>query len=69
MGFSSGNILWDFLVQMVMPQKFRTSVLQTADNNVAGHKGVKKTYNRVLQPFFWPRLKRDVAGYIKMSHQ
>lgn len=60
--FSGGSV-----VQIVLPSKFRTSVVQTAHDNVAGHMGVNKTY-RVLQPFFWQRLKRDVSGYIKTCH-
>jgi len=30
--------------------------------------GIKKTYDRVLRYFFWPRLKRDVASYVKACH-
>lgn len=30
--------------------------------------GVKTTYNHLLRYFFWPRLKRDVAAYIKTCH-
>ena len=33
-----------------------------------GHLGVKKTYCHILRYFFWPRLKRDVAAYIKTCH-
>lgn len=33
-----------------------------------GHLGVRKTYNPFLRCFFWPRLKRDVAAYIKTCH-
>lgn len=33
----------DPIVQIVLPSKFRTSVIQTAHDNVAGHMGVKKT--------------------------
>uniref|UniRef100_A0A667ZA24 Gypsy retrotransposon integrase-like protein 1 n=1 Tax=Myripristis murdjan TaxID=586833 RepID=A0A667ZA24_9TELE len=58
----------DPVVQMVLPTKFRTAVLKIAHDNVAGHMGVKKTYNRLLQHFFWPRLKRDVSTYIKTCH-
>lgn len=31
--------------------------------------GVRKTYDRILRYFFfWPRLKRDVAQFIKTCH-
>lgn len=46
-GFSGDPIL-----QVVLPEKFRKSVIQTAHDNIAGHMGVKKTYRRVLQHFF-----------------
>ena len=58
----------DPIFQFVVPSKFRTLVLQTCHNNVAGHQGVKKTYNRVLRYCFWPRLKRDISAYIKKCH-
>lgn len=38
--------------QVVVPEKFRTSVIQAAHDNVAGHMGVKKTYHKLLQHFF-----------------
>ena len=30
--------------------------------------GVRKTYSRVLEKFFWPRVKRSVAEYSKTCH-
>ena len=58
----------DPFFQFVVPKKFRTLVLQTCHNNIAGHQGVRKTYNRVLRSCFWPRLKRDISAYIKECH-
>ena len=55
----------DSVVQVVVPSKFRDVVLSTSHDGVAGHLGVKKTYDKVLRHFFWPRLKRDVANYCK----
>lgn len=31
----------------------------------AGHFGVKKTYRRIALRFFWPRMFRDVANYVR----
>lgn len=62
------NFGGDPIMQIVLPSKFRMPVIQTAHDNVAGHMGVRKTYNRVLQRFFWPRLKRDVSAFIKTCH-
>ena len=55
------------IFQFVVPRKFRDLVLQTC-HNVAGHPGVRKTYDRVLRYCFWPRLKRDISAYIKTCH-
>lgn len=56
------------VVQIVMPKQFRSVVLQTAHGDVAGHFGVRKTYQRLLQHFYWPRMKRDVAQFIRTCH-
>ena len=52
--------------QIVVPTVHRREVLELAhDLPVSGHLGVRKTYNRVLQHFFWPGLKRDVAKWCR----
>lgn len=61
------NFVGDPVIQIVLPSKFRKSVLRLAHDE-SGHWGVKKTYDRVLRHFFWPRLKKDVAAYIKTCH-
>ena len=55
--------------QIVVPTVHRREVLELAhDLPMSGHLGVRKTHNRVLQHFFWPGLKRDVAGWCKECH-
>ena len=55
--------------QIVVPTVHRREVLELAhDLPVSGHLGVRKTYNRVLQHFFWPGLKRDVAKWCRECH-
>lgn len=50
----------DVVTQVVVPKEFCLQVLSLAhDHNLSGHLGVKKTYHRVLQYFFWPGLKSD----------
>ena len=34
--------------------------------DIAGHLGVRKTYDRIVCDFFWPWLKRDVSVFIKL---
>ncbi len=60
---------WDVVQQIVVPLKFWQSVLSLAHEHPwSGHLGINKTYNRVLQHFFWPGLKSDVARYCKTCH-
>lgn len=60
--------LGDPVFQVVVPTVLRNKVLQTSHGDVAGHLGVRKTYDRILRHFFWPRLKRDVAQFIRTCH-
>ena len=60
--------LGEAISQVVVPVKLRELVLETSHSDVAGHMGVRKTYNRILRHFFWPRLKRDVSDFIKTCH-
>ena len=51
----------DTVYQIVVPTVHRREVLELAhDLPMSGHLGIRKTYNRVLQHFYWPGLKRDV---------
>ncbi|KAL2102368.1 hypothetical protein ACEWY4_001536 [Coilia grayii] len=61
--FSNESVL-----QIVVPAKYRALVLQTAHGDVAGHFGVRKTYQRLMQHFYWPRLKRSVADFVRTCH-
>ena len=55
--------------QIVVPTVHRREVLELAhDLPMSGHLGVRKTHNRVLQHFFWPGLKRDVAKWCRECH-
>ena len=55
--------------QIVVPTVHRREVLELAhDLPMSGHLGVHKTHNRVLQHFYWPGLKRDVAKWCKECH-
>lgn len=59
----------DWVYQIVVPSKFRQSVLSLAHDHLwSGHLGINKTYHRVLRHFFWPGLKSDVANYCKSCH-
>lgn len=60
---------WSVVHQIVVPSQFRQQILNLAhDHPWSGHLGVNKTYNRVLQHFFWPGLKADVSRHCKVCH-
>ena len=61
----NSHLVGDPITQVVVPEKLRKTVLQTAHDNLAGHAGVRKTYDRVLRYFFWPGIKRDVTAYVR----
>jgi transposase InsO family protein len=61
------DFVGDPIFQIVVPSQFHSLVLQVSHDE-CGHMGVRKTYDRILRYFFWPRLKRDVASYIKTCH-
>ena len=53
-------------VQLVLPVQCRQLVLCLAhDIPLAGHLGVTKTKDRVLQRYYWPGVFRDVAEYCR----
>lgn len=55
-------------IQVIVPLKFREKLLELAHGGLSGHMGVSRTYNRVLPSFFWPRVKRDVALFVRKCH-
>lgn len=67
--FTDEDNEWGAVNQIVVPSKFRQHVLAVAhDHPWAGHLGVTKTYDRILQHFFWPGLKTEVSRYCKTCH-
>ncbi|KAL5020695.1 hypothetical protein ScPMuIL_002223, partial [Solemya velum] len=60
---------WKVVNQIVVPPRYRQDILSLShDVPMAGHLGVTKTYNRILDHFFWPKLKRDVANFCRSCH-
>lgn len=60
---------WEFVNQIVVPTAYRQHILSVAhESQWSGHLGVTKTYDLVLQYFFWPGLKSDVAKYWRCCH-
>lgn len=51
--------------QLVIPIGRRQTVLETAHAGiVAGHFGVEKTKDRILEDFFWPGITADVKRFV-----
>ena len=60
---------WSVIYQVVIPQKYCDTVLNMAhDTPMAGHLGVNKTHCRVLNPFYWPGVSRDVKKFCRSYH-
>ena len=53
--------------RLCLPQgSLRTKALQeNHDIDVAGHQGVERTYERMQQQYYWPKLAKDVKSYVK----
>ena len=53
-------------LQLVLPQRCRKAVIRLAHEvPLAGHLGRKKMTDRILQRFYWPNVRRDVAAHCK----
>ena len=60
---------WNVVYQIMVPQKYRQDIISLAhDSLMAGHLGVTKTYNKICEHFYWPKLKSHVSQYCKSCH-
>lgn len=51
--------------QVVPKDKRRQIIGEAHDPPLAGHLGIYKTYSRIMQKYYWPKLQSDVVNYIK----
>uniref|UniRef100_A0A1Y1MJQ9 Integrase zinc-binding domain-containing protein n=1 Tax=Photinus pyralis TaxID=7054 RepID=A0A1Y1MJQ9_PHOPY len=50
----------------VVPKEQRLEILRACHDDVhSGHPGVFKTYRRANQRYFWPKMKSDIAKYVR----
>lgn len=50
----------------VVPKDRRKDVISAShDMPTSGHMGTYKTYNRVAEKYYWPKLRYDVANYVR----
>ena len=60
---------WAVNHQIVVPKIYRSEILSLAhETPVSGHLGVNKTYQKILNHFYWPGLKADVSNYCRSCH-
>ena len=60
------NDEWQIVHQIVVPRVYHREVISLAhDSPMAGHLGVRKTQDRILNHFWWPTLKKDVSEYCR----
>lgn len=61
-GLGSPGDTW----KIVIPKAQRKALLKEAhDNPTSGHMGVYKTYHRLAEKYFWPKMKSDVSKYVR----
>ena len=60
---------WAVKHQVVLPKSYRNGVLSMAhETPLACHLGVSKTYNKILNHFFWPLIKTYVSNFCRSCH-
>ena len=60
---------WSTVYQIVVPLECRSHVIELAPEDLwSGYLRVTKTYNCILEHFFWPGMKAEVARYCKAPH-
>ncbi|XP_064088186.1 uncharacterized protein LOC135202611 [Macrobrachium nipponense] len=64
----SSEDTWSEKRQIVLPLSVRNSVMEIAHDAYGGHLGIHKTYCKILNCFFWPNMKKDVAKFVRTCH-
>lgn len=61
-GLEPGTMDW----KIVVPKSHRYDLIkQHHDNPTAGHAGIFKTHGRLVQRYFWPKMRADVSKYVR----
>nr|XP_054769552.1 uncharacterized protein LOC129277391 [Lytechinus pictus] len=60
---------WCIIHQVVVPPCYRTDILKMAHElPMAGHVGIRKTEDRIMRHFYWPKMHKDVVHFCKTCH-
>ena len=60
---------WAESHQVVLPECIMKPIMETAHQGFGGHLGIKKTYLKLLNEFYWPGLKADVTKFVSSCHE
>ena len=64
----SDDATWAELHQIILPISLREPIMEIAHGEQAGHLGINKTCDKLLNDFYWPGLKKDVTSFINSCH-
>ena len=60
---------WAVKYQIVVPNSYRQAILSLAhETPLAGHMGINKTREKILNHFYWPNVRKDVAEFCRSCH-
>ena len=60
---------WQARTQIVIPKAYRSEVLSLAHGTpLSGHLGVNKTYQKIINHFYWPGIRKDVVEFCNTCH-
>jgi len=52
--------------QVYVPAAYRKTIIKVNhDSEYAGHLGIDKTMDLLSRNFFWPKMRNDIAGYVR----
>jgi len=58
------------ICQLCVPEGKRVQILKLAHDSVFGcHLGERRTRERVILSFYWPRMRQDIQGYVRSCTQ
>ena len=56
--------------QIVVPSEMRKQLMSVAHENLmSGHLGIRKTYEKLHNLFYWPSMRKDVKVFVNSCHQ
>jgi hypothetical protein len=67
--FVDGLVMRNGLIYVPNEESLRMDIIRTHhDHKLRGHPGIWSTIKLINRSYFWPRLQRDVASYVRSCH-